>query len=1028
MFKIIDFFIKNAKLNYVLLVFVVLGGIYSYQFMSKEIFPPIVMDKILITGNYSGTSAKMLDKMVVGEIEDEINNIAGISKITSSIYSNLFEILVEISDTKNKDTILQNIKDAISKVRQNLPQDMNEPTANHIIAKFPLVLINISSDKMPHDFILNVAKELKTNLSSVKDLSDIAIYGEGKKRVLLEISTDKLKAFDINPSSLLTTISGLSSIFPIGKISQKEKKHYFISTYNGAKTPDEFLETILRIDGKIIRLKDIAKITKGYKNDQTISSFNGRKTIILNVTKSENGNAIELFKKVKQMVDKTQAKYPNLHLGTFSNTSVYIKNRLDTVISNITLSLILVGASLFMLVNRRISFIVLVGIPTSFAISLIVFYLGGYSINMMSLLGALIALGVIVDDAIIVAENIARHINETGDVAKAVSIGTKEVFVPVLTSSLTTIFAFLPMLLIKGEMGVFIKIIPICISVLILASLIESFVFLPLHAKHMLKATDRQFSWDGMLSFYTKMIGFSIRWKKITILAFYIIVPFLFYVGFSQSKFQLFPPFDGEQMNISAKLPINTSLEESFAVVSELEQILLANKDKYFIENITTMAGFRMEPSGENGELGSNYFNVFIDLKRLKPDNFVTKYITPYLSFDYDLSPQERALSSFELENIMQKDLFKFIKKYNFTEFEVKGPRAGIANVPIEIYFESKDTKTAHFCIEKIEKALLDTNKTHSVKNNAVYGISEIKLKVNKFAQSLGINEKQISNSLSGYFLETSVTKGFDENGIFDIVISDIRKDSLMSLKNFPIYTNEAKVLPLYELVDFIEQKNYQKIHKEQGNRRYLVASELKEGANVNEVLNSIKPFLSTLEKENGIRIIYGGEEEQNNKLKVEFTTASLVALFLMFMTLLMMFNSFAYTLMIISVIPFSILGVFFGHFIMGLELSISSIIGALGLAGVVINDGIIMLDFIRSSSNLEQLLQRAKLRLRPIFLTSLTTLIGLSTLIFFPSGQAVIMQPLAVSLGFGLLWGTFLNLVYLPTLFALVKNIKDVK
>lgn len=1024
--RVIEFFIKNAKLNYVLLVFVILGGIYSYQFMSKEIFPPIALDKILIRGAYNGASADMLDKMVVSEIENEINNIAGISKITSSVYSNLFEILVELSDTKNKDTILQNIKDAISRVKQNLPLDMNEPIANHIIAKFPLILLNISSNKMPHDYILNVAKEVKTKLSSIKDLSDVVIYGEGQKRVLLEIDTNKLKAFEINPNSLLQSISGLSSIFPIGKISQKDNEHFFISTYNGAKKPQEFLETIIKIDDKILRLKDFAKITKGYKNDETISSFNGRKTIILNITKSENGNAIELSKKVKQILNQVKKEYPNLHFGTFSDTSIYIKNRLNTVISNITLGLILVGFALFMLVNRRISFIVLVGIPTSFVVSLIIFYLGGYSINMMSLLGALIALGVIVDDAIIVAENIQRHIDEGQSVANAVTNGTKEVLSPVIASSVTTVFAFLPMLMIEGEMGVFIKIIPISISVLILASVVESFVFLPLHAKHILKPTNKQFNWVWFSLIYTKMIKFLIIYKKITISSFFILVPFLIYLGMENSKFQLFPPFDGDQMNISAKLPKNTSLEESFAVVSELEKYLLENKERYFIDNVTTMAGFKMQPSGEDGEISSNNFNVFIDLKRIIPDNFVTKYITPYLSFDYDSSNEERALSSFELESIMQKDLAEFTQKYNFEEFEVKGPRAGIANVPIEIYFKSKDKNIAHEMIMQIEKFLQDTNKTHSIKNNAIYGVSEIKLKVNKFAQQLGINEKHILNSISGYFLEASLTKGFDVNGIFDIVVQDIDKNSIKTLKKFPIYTNEGKILPLEDVVDFLEYKNYQKIYKEQGNRRFLVTSELKSGANVNEVLSSIKPFLEKLEKDNKIKIIYGGEEEQNKKLQSEFATASLIAIFLMFMTLLIMFNTFKCTLMIISVIPFSILGVFFGHFIMGLDLSISSIIGALGLAGVVINDGIIMLDFIRKSTNLEQLLQKAKLRLRPIFLTSVTTLIGLSTLIFFPSGQAVIMQPLAVSLGFGLLWGTFLNLVYLPTLFALVNNIKD--
>lgn len=1026
MSKIIDFFFKNAKLNYVLFVFVVLGGIYSYKVMSKEIFPPIVLDKIAVGGGYLGASANLLDKMAVGPIEDEINNISGISKITSTITSNSFGIIVELAKNQDKDSILQKIKDGINKIKKDFPQDMEEPIASHIIAKFPLILVNISSNDKPHDYILKVAKELKSSLSTIKDLTDIDIYGEGDMQVQIKIDTNTLKAHNINPTSLLQALSNLSSIFPIGKIEQIGKKHYFISTKNGPKNPQEFLETILKVDGKIFRLKDVAKVSKGYKNDDTISSYNGRKTITINVSKTKNGNAMELAKKVKEIVNNSQKTYKDLHLGTFSDTSVYIRNRLNTVTSNILFGLILVGFAMYLLINNRISFIVVLGVPTSFVISLIIFYLGGYSINMMSLLGALIALGVIVDDAIIVAENIQRHIEEGKEVKEAALVGTKEVFTPVMTSSLTTVFAFLPMLLMSGEMGVFIKIIPIAISVLILASVVESFIFLPLHAKHVLKKGDRNTQWSFMLKLYEKLIRVLVKRRAVTVLLFFIVIPALIYLGFTTSKFQLFPKFDGDQINITAKLPINTSLEESYKAAFEIEKYLIANKEKFFIENATTIAGFRMDPSAGKSEYGSNFFHIFVDLKKAKPDNIVTKYITPYLSLDYDSSDRVRTLPSFELEGVIAKEVLKVMENFSYEEFEVKGPRAGIANIPIEIYIETNDAKKAHNSIKRIKKALQDTNQTHTIIDNADFGTSEIKLQVNAYGQELGVSEKLLSTSLGGYFLESSVAKGFDTKGVFDIVVQSASKDTLEALREFELYLLGGKIVPLKDVVDFIEVQNYQKIYKLGGYRRWLVASEIDKNANVNEIMNSIKPTLKKIEKDENVHIIFGGEEEANKQLLQEMTIASLVALFLMFMTLLIMFKSFRYTLMILSVIPFSILGVFFGHTIMGLGLFMPSIIGALGLAGVVINDGIIMLDFIRHTKTVDELLARAKLRLRPIVLTSITTLAGLSTLIFFPSGQAIIMQPLAVSLGFGLFWGTFLNLVYLPTLFALVAGIKE--
>ncbi len=1023
--KLIEFFIKNVKLNYVLFVFIILGGIYSYKTLPKEIFPPITTDKISIKGSYSGASANILNKMAVQNIEDEINNISGISKITSYINSGFFDIVVEIANKEQKDTILQKVKDSVSKVKRDLPSDMNEPTASHIVGIFPLILVNISSEQMSHDYILNAAKELKSKLSTIKNLTNINIYGEGSKQVKIEINSNILKAYGIDTSLFLNAISNMSSIFPIGEISQQSGKNYFISTFNGEKNIEDFLQTKIKIAGKIIRLKDVATISKAYKNDKTISSFNGRKTVSINVSKTKDGNSMELVKKVKYEIEKFQKQYPKLSLGTFSDTSVYIRNRLNTVVSNILLGLILVGFAMYLLINKRISFVVILGVPTSFVISLIIFKYFGYSINMMSLLGALIALGVIVDDAIIVAENIQRHIEEGMEVKDAALKGTKEVFAPVLASSLTTIFAFLPMLVLSGEMGVFIKIIPIAITVLIISSVIESFIFLPLHAKHVLKKGEKEVDWSLLANLYEKIIRFLIDWRKTTLALFYILVPLLIYTGISTSKFKLFPTFDGDQINIRGQLPINTTLEESNEVVKDLERYLLKNKDKYFIQNITAMAGFKMNDK-QKGEIGDNMFHIFVDLKRAKPDNFVTAYITPYLSFDYDDEGLEREIPSYKLEHILQKDLDKVMAKYKYEEFKVSGPRAGVVNTPIEIYIQTNDDKKAHSIIKQIKTALKDTNETINIKDNATYGVDEIKLKINKYGQSLGISERLISRELGGYFLGSSVSKGFDNEGIFDIVTQDFQKNSLQTLKDFTLSLANGQKVALKDVADFIIVKNYTKIYKEGGKRRWLVSSHIKPKANVNDVLAKIKPLLRDIETTQRVKIVYGGEEQQNNQLKQDMSVAAMIAIFLIFMTLLVMFNSFKYTFIILSVIPFSILGVFLGHKLMGLDLSVPSIIGALGLAGVVINDGIIMLDFIRHSKNIDELLDRAKLRLRPIFLTSITTLVGLSTLIFFPSGQAVIMQPLAVSLGFGLFWGTFLNLVYLPTLFALLTHQKQ--
>ncbi len=1025
--KIVEFFINNSKLNYVLFIFLILGGVYSYKTLPKEIFPPIVKNEIIIEGGYGGASANILDKMAVQSIEDEVGGITGVSKVKSNINSNYFTIKVKLEDGRDKNSILQKVKDAVSRAKKDFPSDMNEPISNVRIGKFPLLLVNISSATKSHDYIIDAAKELKSKLSNIKNLTDIKIYGEGEKRVKIQIDLNILKAYGVSSSSVLRAISSTSSIFPIGKISQKGDKNYFISTYNGEKNIQDLLNLTIKADGKILRLRDFAKITKEYKNDETITAFNAQNAVSINISKSEDGNSMVLVKRIRGILKDFKKRYPELNYGAFSDTSVYIRNRLNTVVSNILLGLVLVGLTMYILINKRIAFVVIVGVPTSFIIALIVFKYFGYSINMMNLLGALIALGVLVDDAIIVAENIQRHIENGDEIKDAVLNGTKEVLKPVLASSLTTIFAFLPMLVMSDEMGAFIKAVPIAISILILSSVIESFLFLPLHSKHFLKAKEREVNWQPFMALYEKVIRVLIHFRKTTIVLFYILVPLAIYFGFATSKFQLFPRFDGDQINIDAKLPVDTTLDETKVIVDKIDKFLLKNKEKYFIQSITSMAGFRMDASGKDSGIADNFLHVFIDLKKPVPGNFINRYITPYLSFDYDDEGRERTKSSYELENIMREDLEDLKNSHAFEKFEVKGPRAGIVKNPIELYIKTNDNKKAHRVLAKVKKILEDTNQTFNVVDDANYGIDEIKLKINKYGQSLGLDEKMLSNALSGYFLEKSVTKGFDKKGMFEVVIQEKNKNSLKTLQDFSINLTNQKIA-LKDVVDFVVVKNYAKIFKEGGKRKWAVTSEIKQNANANEILKSVDGQLREIEKQEGILINYGGEKEKNKQLKNDISVAAMIAMFLIFMTLLVMFNSFKCTFMILSVIPFSILGVFLGHAVMGLDLSMPSIIGALGLAGVVINDGIIMLEFIRHSNNIEELLGRAKLRLRPIFLTSITTLVGLSTLIFFPSGQAMIMQPLAVSLGFGLFWGTFLNLVYLPTLFALVSHTKELK
>ncbi|MGD9595960.1 MAG: efflux RND transporter permease subunit, partial [Wolinella sp.] len=407
-------------------------------------------------------------------------------------------------------------------------------------------------------------------------------------------------------------------------------------------------------------------------------------------------------------------------------------------------------------------------------------------------------------------------------------------------------------------------------------------------------------------------------------------------------------------------------------------------------------------------------------------DNFVERYITPILSFDWDDSAKIRPLKSFEIEKMLQEHLQGFKKAYALEELRVAAPKAGIVKHDIEISLIGPESLLKQ-ALPHLTQTIEQTHGVKSVYNDMKAGISEIKLAINPYGESLGLNEGILSALLSDYFLFAKKGKSLDEEGVVHLRIEDIYKDELSTLRYFSLQLGSQKVL-LEEVVDFHTQEAPEKIIKEDGDRqRTVYADVIPEKLTAIELLKKLEPELKSL-KESGLTLKLGGEREKNEQFIHDMIVASVLALFLIFLTLLLMFDSFLVSLMILSVIPLSFMGVILGHSLLGLNLSMPYFVGILGLAGVVFNDGIVMVDFIRKAKNDEDFFKRAAKRLRPILLTSITTFIGLATLIFFPSGQAKTLQPLATSLGFGLLWGTILNLYYLPLLFAFLSQFKRPK
>ena len=597
---------------------------------------------------------------------------------------------------------------------------------------------------------------------------------------------------------------------------------------------------------------------------------------------------------------------------------------------------------------------------------------------------------------------------------------------PVTLATLTTIAAFLPLFMLTGEIKNFIILIPITVIMILLGSLLESFFFLPLHADEVLKKQKNFINWEPLQDKYEALLHLVIRFKYIFLFTFVIVIPLLTILTIKMLNFQFFPGFDGNYLYITGKSNMDTTIEETDKIAKELEKYVLSKKETYALKSTSTVVGYRKSLAGAD-ENGDNMLYITMELYDMEPQSFIDAYINPILNFSFLFNDPEkiRKKHTYDLAQDLRKEIVPMMKKYQLEELGVLEDKPGLIKNDIQINLSGKDGDKIADAMKRIEENLSVIPYVKDVGNNAQLGKMEYKLRINAYGEQLGMSEVGIAQTLSGYFLDSRKAMTFSPNGVMEIRTKSLVKDSEKTLKNFMIPTPSGSVVKLTDVVDIKKIRAFEKIEKRDGNTVKSVFANIdKKKTTAVDVLKKIKPLLDTIEDE-GIDVSLLGEQEKNQQFKNDMIRSLIIAVFLILITLLFIFPKIRYALMVMSVIPFSLLGALLGHMLIGINLSMPSVIGMLGLAGVVINDGIIMLDFLHGTHNAETFYERAKLRLRPILITSITTFLGLFTLIFYATGQAVILQPIAISIGFGLIWGTVLNLVYLPSLYAVVNKIQ---
>ncbi len=1037
--KFLEFAIDRPVLNHIFMVLMVVMSIFAYQNIAKEIFPASTLDKISISGSYVGASADVLDKMAVKTLEDNLKSISEIDTIYSTIQNGIFNITADIKPGNDTQLVLSDAKDVVANIKRDLPSDMDEPVAKLIKHEYPLLLVAVSGD-VDLRRLIEVADDLKSRLSLISNLNSIDIRGESDEEILITLDQKRIDAYGLSKEAIYNAIASISSIFPAGTVKE-QGNHIYISTINGEKSKERLEQTLLSVNGKHFYLGDIANVAFHLADPAQISHFDGVTNLSLNITKNEQGNAIALAKEIRTVLKEYNEKYKGeIVFEAYADSSIWIKNRLNLVSSNILFGLLLVMLALFLSLNARIALVVGIGIPTSFMITLIFADAIGYSLNMLTLLGALIALGMLVDEAIVVAENIYRHVEMGKSPREAAIDGSVEMFPAILTATMTTVFAFLPLLIMTGKMGMFMKVLPVMISILLISSLFEAFYFLPLHAKEFFSMGNLQKNqhkkeetgaWSSIYNFYNSILKGLLKFKKSSLFILVLAILVGTYGMGKITKFQMFPEFDVQQVFLNGKVNINNELKDTEKYVSMIEKELLKKLDMNdTVDSFTTVVGFRMN-ADMSSDLGENLFQIIINLHEKAPENFFDKYVNPLFSLEYDDSDMIRQKKAQDLLKEIEKNVLHNIRDYKehgvkvFEEFNLFAQQTGIVGNDIEIGFSALEPQKVLSAIKKVEENLSKVAGVHDIGDNANIGEKELKLRVNEYGQSLGLSEGAITSALRGSFFKGEYAKAFNKEGLVRIKVEDKYKNQRGSIEDFKISTADGQVVALKDVCDFYYQKSFVKIFKEDGDKvRSLFARVDKKVIVPTDVMTQLKPLLDEIRKE-GVKVIVKGEQKENRKLKKEMTEASILALFLIFITLVWMFNSFIQPLIILSIIPLSIFGVLVGSKLMGINMTMPGIMGAIGLAGVVVNDGLIMLEFVRRAKTQKEILHYAAQRVRPILLTSVTTVLGLSSLMFFASGQALILQPMAISLGFGIAWATVLNLYFVPLMYAVIYRIK---
>lgn len=1025
----IAWFARNHVAANLLMMSVVLLGLISLATrVPLEVFPSFETRVVTVAVSLPGSTPEDVEHGVAIRVEEAVQDLEGIKEIQSRSEEGATTINIEVDENYDARELLADIKSRVDAIN-TLPIEAERPSISLAQRTREVLSVTVAGDLSERE-IREFAEKVRDDLARIPGITQVELDAVRNYEVAIEVPQDRLNEYGITLSDIATAVENSSLDLSAGNI-RTQGGDVLIRSKGQAYHRDEFERIVVKNEasGAVIRLGDIADVRDGFEETALRTRFNGKPAALIEVYRIGDQSAIDVAGKVHAYIEEQQALLPRgLELSYWDDDSEIVKKRLHTLTTNALQGGALVLILLMLFLRPAIAFWVFIGIPISFLGAFILLPAFGVTLNILSLFGFILVLGIVVDDAIVTGENVYTHLRRAESGLHAAIEGTREVSVPVTFGVLTTVAAFLPLAFIEGDRGAFFSQIPAVVIPVLLFSLIESKLVLPAHLKNLtlprngnnasrLALWQRGFA-DGferaIVRYYRPVLKLSIRHRYTTLALFaglFIVILSLIISGWT--KFIFFPRIQSETATATLIMPTGTAFDITDRYVVKMTEAAQQLQDKY-----------RDEAAG-----GSVILNIFASTGSAGGSSH-----RGTVRFEI-VSPEQRTLDITSAQLV--EEWRRMIGAVPGAESLTYRAEIGRAGEPIDVQLSGQNLRTLAEVAERV-RARLETYPTvFDIVDNLSDGKQEYQIELNAQGEALGLTRsdliRQVRNAFFGIEVQR-IQRGRDDVRVM-VRFPHAERTALAGLQQMRITAPDGRLIPLDNVAVLRPGKSAAAIYRINRARTINVTADIdKEATNMTVLQNDLTAFLDGLMRQYpGVSYSLEGEAREQAETFGSMELGLLFVLFIIYALLAIPFRSYAQPFIVMSVIPFGIIGAVIGHWIMRMDLTIMSLMGLMALVGVVVNDSLVMVDYInkrrlretRDSGRilLKSVLAAGTARFRPIMLTSLTTFFGLIPLVFEKSTQAQFLIPMAVSLAFGVMFATIVTLFMIPVNYMILED-----